>query len=59
MASEQVEELGLERGAGPAGVEIGEERIVGVFEHDRRVEPRAEPLGQRGLADADGPSMAM
>ena len=53
MAVEQVEELGLQRGAGPVGVEVGEKRILGFLEHDRRVEARAEPLGQRGLAGAD------
>ena len=53
MAVEQVEELRLQRGAGPVGVEVGEKRILGFLEHDRGVEPRAEPLGQRGLARAD------
>ena len=55
MAVEQIEELRLQRGAGTVGVEIGEKRILGFFEDDRRVEPRAEPFGQRGLARADGP----
>ena len=53
MAVEQIEELRLQRGAGPVGVEVGEERILGVFEDERRVEPRAEPLGQRRFARAD------
>ena len=53
MTVEEIEELRLQRGAGPVGVEIGEERILGFFQHDRRVEPRAEPLGERGLARAD------
>ena len=35
MTVEQVEQLGLQRGAGTIGVEIGEERILGVFEHER------------------------
>ena len=55
VAVEQVEELRLQRRAGTVGVEVGEERILGFFEHDRRVEARAEPLGQRGLARADRP----
>ena len=53
MAVEQIEELRLQRGAGTVGVEVGEKRILGFFEHDRRVEPCAEPLGERGLARAD------
>ena len=53
MAVQQIEELRLQRGAGLVGVEVGEKRIVGFLEHDRRVEPRAEPLGERGLARAD------
>ena len=47
VTGERVEELRLERGAGAAGVEIGEERILGIVEDDRGVEPGAEPLGQR------------
>ena len=53
MAVEQIEELRLQRRAGTVGVEVGEKRILGVFEDERRVEPRAEPLCQRGLAGAD------
>ena len=53
MAVQQIEELGLQRGAGPVGVEVGEKRIVGFLEHDRRIEPRAESFGQRGFARAD------
>ena len=53
MAIEQVEELGLQRGAGAVGVEVGEKRIVDLLEDDRRVEARAEPLRQRRLAGAD------
>ena len=53
MAVEQIEELRLQRGARPVGVEVGEKRIVGFLEDERRVESRAEPLGQRGLAGAD------
>ena len=53
MAVEQVEQLRLQRGAGTVGVEIGEERILGFFQHDRRVEPCAKPLGERGFARAD------
>ena len=38
---------------GASGVEVGEERILRFVEHHRRVEPRAETIGQRGLADAE------
>src|SRR5204862_4294715 len=34
-------------------VEVGEERIVGFLQHDRRVEPRAQTLRQGGFAGAD------
>jgi hypothetical protein len=53
MSIEQVEELGLERRSRSIGVEIGEKGIVGLFVHDGRFESRAEPFGQRRLADAD------
>jgi hypothetical protein len=53
MTVEEVEELGLERGAGPVGVEVREERIVGILEHHRGVETRAEPFCERRLAGAD------
>ncbi len=53
MSIQQIEELGLKRRARTIGVEVGEERIVVFLEHERRVEPRAEPLGQRRLAGAD------
>src|SRR6185369_7824134 len=52
MAREREEQLGLERGAGAPGVEVGEERVVPLFDHHRRIEPRAEAIGQRRLADA-------
>ena len=52
VARQREEELRLEPGARPAGVEVGEKRIVGLVEHDRRIEPRAEPVGQRRLAHA-------
>ena len=53
MPVEQIEELGLQRGAGAIGVEVGEKRILGFFEDERGVEARAEPLGQRRFAGAD------
>ena len=55
MAREREEELGLERGAGAAGVEVGEERILALVEHHRRVEPRPEPIRERRLADSERP----
>ena len=39
-------------GAGTLGVEVGQKRVLGFVEHDRRVEARAEPIGERRLADA-------
>jgi hypothetical protein len=53
MAVQEIEELRLERSPGPIGIEIGEERVVGIFEHDGRVDARAEPFGERGFAGAD------
>ena len=53
MAVEQVEQLRLQRRAGPLGVEVGEERILGVFEDRRAVDSAGQPLGQPRLADAD------
>ena len=53
MAIEEIEQLRLERGARAVGVEFGEERVLRFLQHDRRVEPCAEPLGQRGFARAD------
>ena len=55
VAVEQVKQLGLQRRAGPVRVEVREERVVGVFEDDGRVQARAEPLGQRGLTRANRP----
>ena len=54
MTIQQIEQLGLQRGAGPVGVEIREERILLIFTHVRGVEPRREPLCESGLAGADG-----
>ena len=59
VAIEQVEELRLQRRAGAVGVEVGEKRILGVLEHDRGVEPRRQPLGQRASCPTPiGPSIA-
>jgi hypothetical protein len=55
VAAQQVEQLGLQRGARPAGVEVGEKRILRFLEHHRRIEARPEPLGEPGLARAHGP----
>src|SRR2546423_15481987 len=43
----------LQRGAVTVRVEIGEKRILAFLQQDRRVEPRAETLRQRGFARAD------
>ena len=53
MAIEQVEELRLESCARTIAVEISEKGIVGVFEDEGCVEPRRQPLCQRGFACAD------
>ena len=50
MAIEQIEQLRLQRGARPVGVEVGEERVFRIFEYQCRIESRCEPLGQRRLA---------
>ena len=55
MAIEEVEQLRLQRGAGTIGVEVGKKWIVGFLEHDGRVEPCAEPFGERRLPCTDGP----
>jgi len=52
---EQIEELGLKRSAGTIGVEISQERILGIFEDHRRIEARRKPFSQCGLADTDRP----
>ena len=53
MAVQQVEELCLQSGARTVAIEIGEKRIFGLFENEGRVEPRRQPLCQRGFAGAD------
>src|SRR2546425_6396451 len=55
MAVEQEEELSLQRRTGTARVEVVEKRIVGLLQHDRRVEARRQTLRKRRLAGADGP----
>ena len=52
MPRQREEELRLERGAGTISVEIRQERVVGVVQHDRRVEARAKPIGQQRFSDA-------
>src|SRR5262249_14428408 len=53
MAREQIKELSLQRRSGTAGIEVGDEWIVGFLEHDGRIEARAEPFGESTLPDAD------
>src|SRR5947199_163282 len=53
MPVEKIEELRLQRRARTIGVEVGEKGIVGLLEHDRRVEARAESFGERSLAGTD------
>ena len=53
VAVEQIKKLRLERRTGTVGIEVGEERILGFFQHHRGVEARAEPLGENGFACAD------
>ena len=53
VAVQEVEKLGLKRRARAVGVEVGEERVFGFFQNDRRVETSAEPLGQRRFSRAD------
>ena len=53
MAIQQVEQLGLERGAGASGIEVCEERVVGFFQHDRGIETGSDAPGKGGLADTD------
>src|SRR4051812_19844882 len=55
VAGERVEELCLERRAGTAAMEVGEERIVGFVEDDGGVQPRAQAIRERRFADACGP----
>ena len=45
----------LERGARPLGVEVGEEGVLEILEHQRRVEARGQPLGERRGADSGRP----
>lgn len=52
MASQGVKELRLEPGAGAAGVELGEKRVLGVVEDDCRIESSPKLIGERGFADA-------
>ena len=50
---EQVEELRLERRAGPIGVEVGEKRVLGVFEDGGASSLRASRSASRVLPDPD------
>ena len=47
MPRQGEEQLRLEAGAWPFRIEIGEERIVGLVEHHRRIEAGTELVGQR------------
>src|SRR5262249_36615902 len=53
MAVQQVEQLCLKSGARTIAIEIAEKRIFGIFEDEGCVEPRRQPLCQRGFACAD------
>ena len=53
MTIQQVEELGLKARARPIGVEVREERILGVFEDERRIQASRQPFGQHRLAHAN------
>ena len=53
MAAQQIEELRLQRRAGPIGVEVGEKRVLGFLQHDGCIEMRADAFGQCGFACAD------
>jgi hypothetical protein len=50
---QQIEELRLQGRPGSRGVEVGEERIVGLLENRDGVEPRRESFRERCLPDAD------
>lgn len=50
VPGQEEEELRLECGAGAALLHVGDEGILPIFEGDRRVEPRAQTLGERRLA---------
>src|SRR5262245_38215724 len=53
MAVQQIEELCLQCRARTTGIEVGQERILGLFEHGGCVETGSEARGERSLADAD------
>ena len=53
MTVQQIEELCLKRGAGASSVEIGQEWILGLFEHSRCIQTSGEAHRQRSLADTD------
>src|SRR5678816_1165716 len=53
MPVEKVKELRLQRRARAAGVEVGEERIVGLFQHGCGIKTVCDPLRKRRLADTN------
>ena len=53
MTVQQIEELRLQGGARPVGVEVGEKRVLGFLQHDGGIETRAEAFGECGFACAD------
>jgi hypothetical protein len=55
MAVQQTKQLGLESGTRTVRIEVCEKGIVAIFEHDRRVESRAESFRQRSFARANRP----
>src|SRR5260221_1229764 len=55
MAVEQVEQLGLQRGAGAIRVEIREEGVFGILANRRRLEAGGQSFSECGLASANRP----
>ena len=53
VSAQQVEQLRLQRRARAVCVEVGEKRIVLLFEDDRGIQALREVFGERRLADAD------
>src|SRR5678816_738723 len=53
MPVEKVKELRLQRRARAAGVEVGEERIVGLFQHGCGIKTVCDPLRKRRLAETN------
>ena len=52
MPRQQVEQLGLEGGAGAAGLAVGGKRVLDLVEDEAGIESLTEAFGEYGLADA-------